>query len=578
MDQIIILDGYIDEPTCLGVPPYLSPYPRYIAGAIWSVDPTVQIRYLTIDHIRNNPGLFSTLESADMVIAIAGVSVPGKYLATSPMSHQETKSIFSQLQTPLKILCGPAAQIGYGLHGGKKPYEKKTFDSFFDILVTGDCEIFFYQYFKQNESKDAISPSVKRTNSHQIRDLAIKGANIVTQHPYYPHRLLTEIETYRGCARSIVGGCSFCSEPKKGPPDFRPINDIVSEVKTLYEHDIRHIRLGNQPCIFSYLSTDALSKEFPTPNPKAIETLFHNIRENAPKLQTFHVDNANPGVIARHPEESRKVAEHIITYHTSGDVAAFGVESIDPQVIEKNNLKATSEQVLSAIKIINDVGAKQGANGLPELLPGLNFLFGLPGERKETFKLNLDLLKTLLDKRLLVRRINIRQVIPLPQSPKETQLFSKNIKKHHSLFLKFKRNVDQEINAPLLKRMIPIGTVLRDVIIEKQKGKIMFGRQMGSYPILVGVIAPLQLYDKIDVTVVDHGFRSITAVPHPLNLNTATLNTLQSLPYIGKKRAMRLIRNRPYLSPEEILPIFDDVEVGKQLIELITFITKTKER
>jgi hypothetical protein len=42
---------------------------------------------------------------------------------------------------------------------------------------------------------------------------------------------------------------------------------------------------------------------------------------------------------------------------------------------------------------------------------------------------------------------------------------------------------------------------------------------------------------------------------------------------IGKKRAMRLIRNRPFSSSIEILPIFDDEKVGKQLIELIPFTT-----
>jgi radical SAM superfamily enzyme with C-terminal helix-hairpin-helix motif len=573
MTKVIILDGYVDEPTCLGVPPYISPYPRYIAGAIWSVDPSITIQYLTIDHIRNNHGMVSTLESSDLIIAIAGVSVPGKYLATYPMSLREAITIFSKIHTPQKILCGPAAKLGYGSHGGKKPHEFARFNDIFDLIISGDCEIFFNKFFKKNDSIDAISPSILRSNAHQIHTFSLQGAKIVTQHPYFPNRLLAEIETYRGCPRTVVGGCSFCSEPRKGSPDFRPINDIVSEVKVLYENQIRHIRLGNQPCIFSYLSKDARSKEFPTPNPRAIETLFRNIRQVAPDLKTFHVDNANPGVISHHPEESKQIAQHIISYHTSGDVAAFGVESTDPKVIQENNLKATGEQVLNAIKILNDVGAIRGRNGLPELLPGLNFLFGLPGERKQTFSLNLDFLKTLLKKGLLVRRINIRQVIPLPQSGIDEKACSKIIKKHHSYFIKFKDTVSHEINAPLLKKMIPIGTVLKDVIIEKQNGKIWFGRQMGSYPLLIGVIAPVTLHDCIDVTVVNHGFRSVTAVPHPLNLNTATLNTLQTLPMVGKKRAMRLIRNRPYSSAEDILPAFDDINVGKQLIELITFIT-----
>ena len=569
MTKVIIVDGYIDEPTCLGVPPYLSPYPRYISGAITSANPETTVKYYTIDQLRNEPELIKSLNYTDYLIIIAGVAVPGKYLSSYPMSLNEVKNICSKISSPKKILCGPAAKIGYALHGGKKPQKKQDFNNIFDVVVSGDCDIYCFNLFSENESIDDISPSIKRTNAHQIKTFAIEGAKIVTQHPNFPNRLITEIETYRGCPRSIVGGCSFCSEPEKGKPDFRPISDIKNEIKSLYENDIRHIRLGNQPCIFSYLAKDAQSKEFPTPNPTAIYQLFKEIREVAPDLKTFHIDNANPGVIARHPEKSKKIAEHIIKYHSSGDVAAFGVESIDPIVIEKNNLKATEEQVITAIRILNELGAKKGKNGLPELLPGLNFLYGLIGERKGTFSLNFRFLKRLIKEKLMVRRINIRQVIPLRNTFLEQKISSKQRKKHHTQLIHFKKAVSQEIDKPLLQRMIPIGTKLTDVIIEQIKGHIRFGRQLGSYPLLIGIIAPIPIHSKIDVTIVDHGFRSVTAVPYPLAINTASLHTLQALPMIGKKRAMRLIRKRPFKSSQEITTVFDDPQVGKQLIELI---------
>ena len=50
MLKVTILDGYIDEPACLGVPPYISPYPRYIAGAIWGFDDSARVFHITIDH------------------------------------------------------------------------------------------------------------------------------------------------------------------------------------------------------------------------------------------------------------------------------------------------------------------------------------------------------------------------------------------------------------------------------------------------------------------------------------------------------------------------------------------------
>ena len=48
-----ILDGYVDEPACLGVPPYISPYIRSVAGAL--IDHGCRVQYLTIDQLRNDP-------------------------------------------------------------------------------------------------------------------------------------------------------------------------------------------------------------------------------------------------------------------------------------------------------------------------------------------------------------------------------------------------------------------------------------------------------------------------------------------------------------------------------------------
>ena len=51
--EACILDGYVDEPACLGVPPYLSPYIRTVAGALTMYK--YRVRYLTIDQLRKDP-------------------------------------------------------------------------------------------------------------------------------------------------------------------------------------------------------------------------------------------------------------------------------------------------------------------------------------------------------------------------------------------------------------------------------------------------------------------------------------------------------------------------------------------
>lgn len=570
MKKISIVDGYIDEPTCLGVPPYISPYPRYIAGAIWDVDSASKISYYTIDQIRNNTSLIHILNQSDVVILIAGTSVPGRYLSGYPISIQEASQLFSLISKPITILTGPCARIGFSCGGGKTTQLIENITDDVDLVIKGDSEIVIHEFIKNKYSLEKTDVLLKRKNPEEIKNYAIKGAKIVKQHPFYPTYLITEIETYTGCPRTIVGGCSFCSEPQKGLPQFRTIPSITTEIKALYDNDVRHFRIGNQPCIFSYLSADSGKEEFPRPNPDALEQLFKGIRKSAPTLKTLHIDNANPGILALYPKESKKIAKTIIKYHTPGDVAALGVESVDPIVIKQNNLKASEDEILSAITLLNDVGSKRGYNGMPHLLPGLNFLFGLKGETKKTYQKNFDFLKKILENNLLLRRINLRQVIALPNT-KMVETGDKIIKKYKAEFKKFKRNVRQHIEQPMLKKLVPQATIIKEVYTEIYDGKLTFARQLGSYPLLIGIPGIHPLHTFYNVAIVDYGYRSVTAIPYPLNINTAQKETLEAIPGIGKKRALRILLKRPFKSKEDIDQALDDAEVVKQLFSYINF-------
>ena len=562
MFKITIIDGYIDEPTCLGVPPYISPYPRYIAGAILKQDKKNIINYYTVDQIRQKNDL-SFLSKNNLIIVIAGTSVPGRYLAGYTISPNEIRKFLENIPVK-KILVGPAAKHGFGMQGGQKTFYTNLLKDIFDLIITGDPEIVIRTYLENNLKTKDINLSEKRKNAHIIKDYANLGSIIVKQHPYYPDYIIAEIETYRGCPRTITGGCSFCSEPSKGLPDFRPINDIVEEIQNLYNQGIRHFRLGNQPCIFSYQSIDAGKTEFTKPNPKALEELFSKIRKMAPDLKTLHIDNANPGVIARYPKESEQIAKTIIKYHTPGDVAAMGVESADPIVIKNNNLKATPEESLRAIKLINKIGSIRGNNGMPELLPGLNFVFGLDGETKNTFTLNYEFLKQILDENLLLRRINLRQVIPIPDT-KMYNTGNKLVNKHKNLFKKFKNQVKENIERPMLKKLLPQATLMKNVYTEKHDGKLTFARQLGSYPLLIGIPGVYNLKQFMDVKIVDYGYRSITAIPSPLDLNNAQRETIEAIPGVGKKRAIRILAKRPFKSNTQIKEVFDEPQVYEQI-------------
>ena len=568
MLRVFLLDGYVDEPTCLGVPPYISPYPRYIAGAIWDFDPHARVIYVTIDQIRNNKSLLDHISTSDVLIVIAGMSVPGRYLSGFPVSPQELVYFLSEISIPVKLLCGPAARYGFGMSGGKHVIRTDIVRHIFDIIATGDGEIVVSELLKNNLNSQKTDSTLRRFNPHAIKNFAMKGAWVATQHPFFPEYLITEIETYRGCSRSITGGCSFCSEPSKGAPSFRPIDEICEEIAALYNIGVRHFRIGNQPCIFSYMAKNAGEMEFPQPNPEALEHLFHGIRAMAPDLKTLHIDNANPGVIARYPDECRQIAKSIIQYHTAGDVAALGVESVDPVIIKKNNLKASAEEVLAVIKLFNEVGSQRGVNGLPELLPGLNFVFGLDGETKTTFELDYEFLKGIYDNNLLLRRINLRQVIPIPGT-RMFQIGEKNIRRHKAEFQRFKRAVRETIERPMLQRLVPQGTLLTRVFTEIYEGKLTFARQLGSYPLLVGIPGVYPLHHFYDVKIVDYGYRSLTAVPFPLDINTAPRETLESIPGVGKKRAIRILAKRPFRTKEDLIKAFDDPKIAQDIKEYV---------
>ena len=570
--RTVIIDGYNDEPAGLGVPPYLDIYARYTAGAIWTYDGSIEVLYFTIDEVRQNfDKIMKKVNNSELLIVLGGTVVPGKYLGGEPIRPHEVLKIGKVATKPIKVLGGPMARFGFGTEGGKKPVLLKELKDCYDLIVKGDVEVVVYRLLEEKLRIEAIDPNEKRESAHMIREFAIRGARIVLDHPNYGLNLICEIETYRGCPRAVVGGCSFCAEVLHGLPDFRPVEDIVEEIRALYMLGVRCFRLGRQPDIFSYMAIGVGEKEFPKLNPQALNKLFAAIRRAAPSLKVLHIDNANPGAIAHHPEEAREIAKIIVKYHTPGDVAAFGIESADPVVIKLNNLKATPEESRKAIEIINEVGARRGINGLPELLPGINFVYGLIGETKQTYELNLEFMKEVLRRKLLVRRINIRQCIPLPG----TRMWSvgdKIMRKHKQLFKIYKERMRREIDLPMLRRIVPKWTILREVFTEKYEGnQATLARQVGSYPLLIYMPMKVQLNKYMDVVIVDHGYRSVTGLPLPLNINKMPLSALMKIPGIGAKRATKIASRRPFKDLSELGEVLHDEELLKKLAEIAVF-------
>ena len=70
----------------------------------------------------------------------------------------------------------------------------------------------------------------------------------------------------------------------------------------------------------------------PCPTPSGSPRSSPRSGPGRPDLLTLHIDNVNPGTIARHEEAARAALAAIVEGHTPGDVAAFGMETADPAV------------------------------------------------------------------------------------------------------------------------------------------------------------------------------------------------------------------------------------------------------
>lgn len=547
--KAVIIDGYVDEPAVLGVPPYVSPYIRYAAGALYYHG--IDVDYFTIDQVRDN-NMWQSFNNYEYLIIIGGVTVPGHYLGGTPISLTEIKKLFSFNKEPLRVLGGPIVK-GYTLKGGKSAIKVESDD--IDYLINGDIEKFLFEYpISDNFDLNA------RSDYNLISKIAPLGSEILKKHPRYPD-IIVEMDVSRGCERTN-GFCSFCTEPLiNGRYRERPLKDLLEEAKAISDVGVKNFRFGRAANFLAYGSLQTNNE----PNIELFKELYQEMSKIA---NIIHTDNANPAYIIKHKNKIRKALEIIVKYNTAGDILSFGVESFDKNVVKKNRVDIMPDDSLEAIRIVNEVGSIRDENGVPKLLPGINLLYGLIGETKETFEINKKYLEKILEDDLLVRRINVRQAMAFPG----TLLFNVKPKQLKKEFIKFKEYMES-YNHEMIKKVFPIGTILKDLIIEDIKGKISFGRQLGTYPIKTGVIGRFEKLNKINCIVISHGSRSLTALKYPFDINTATIEELKNIDGIGKKTAESIILKRPIKNLDD-LDINEEAKKSLYLIKGGTFYGK----
>ncbi|MBX7057980.1 MAG: radical SAM protein [Leptospirales bacterium] len=578
---MLILDFYVDEPACFGVPPYLSPYARYVAGALADAGiPAHAISYLTVDQWRAQGK--SLAECPQLAILIAGATVPGKYLGGKIGTVAETLEFLDWQQRNNRG--------GITLLGGPLRYASTEIRSAIEqrggILVRGDIELYAFEAASARRRMSDRLQELKsmhgaalgaRRNYQQVDRWAERGAFLGNLHPNFPY-LILELETYRGCTRDVF--CSFCTEAFYGRPEFRPLPGILAETAELYRMGHRFFRLGRQADLMTYLpDMDDFQNSFPRPRPESLQSLYSGIRQAAPDLQLLHLDNINPGLIATFPAESREIIRIIAEHNTPGDTAAMGLESADPAVIQLNDLKCDADQAMRAIEIVNEFGALRDG-GIPRLLPGINLLHGLPGESDGSFEKNFNFLKQVMDRGLLLRRINIRQTVTfqrtkLDQMQKNPELQGGAGRKRRrpqaleQRFLYYRDRIRKEIDHPMLLKNFPPGVCLHYVILEARNQGFFLGRALGSYPVTCKIpesdaqaTAAFQAKRPITAIVLGAEERSLLTMSWPIQINRLGQRALEQIPGLGKKRATRLLLSRPIVSFERLAEVIEAVPFG----------------
>ncbi|MFE2037302.1 radical SAM protein [Streptomyces scopuliridis] len=487
---IVILDCFTVEPSGLGVPPYMSTYVRAAWSALTTSRPGADVRYLTIDDVRwcladgasgvepplsdpltysatvNRAEAIELLTSADIVVVIAGDKVPSVHLHAVNGGSEEISRALACVRGR-RYLLGPMST--YALTA---PSE---YAGMFDAIHTHTVT-----------SGDLGLGSRTPAAYERLRKDRGSFAGLVDQMKWRP---IAELELYRGCTRRKF--CDFCNEPGKSPlVVFRDVKDVIEEAAQLYAAGVRNFRLGQQTCFFSYRNRDET----------AVRALLAGIRARCPDLEVLHIDNADPLAVAA--PVGLRIANLVAEFCTEGNCAPMGIESFDPAVIERNTLTCTPDILHRAVEHINQAGAERGPRGLPKLLPGLNLIYGLPGETHATHIANLTHLGRILDSGLLCHRTNVRQVRAFPGTPLAAlDEQAKPPSAEH--FASWKADIDHGWDQAMKERVYPTGLKIPGLHSYFVSDQGTWFRRLGSYSIQIvesGAFIPVGTEAALTVT------------------------------------------------------------------------------
>lgn len=450
----VILDCYTDEPSGYGVRPYLGTHQIHLSQALACKG--VEHYLLTIDDLRyafaetadsraietynvtrNKKSTAKLLSEAERIYVVMGCFVEYQYFSCIPPKSTEVASLLRHFAANGEIIL---FYVMGTVDGIAPDYRGSELSRIVSRVEHGNTYRFVLN--TSDEHADLINPDYEL-----LSRISSMNAPIIDQ---LDAAVIAEIETGTGCNTPT---CLFCIEAVRSPKVvYREPGDIAAQVRTLYSQGVRHFRLGRQPNFYHY--------QFQ--NVAKLEQLLSTIRSECPEIRMLHIDNANIVNVAT--KAGREFTRLITNYCTSGNIAPLGIESFDEEVRKSTRVVGSAEQVMKAIRVVNEFGAERGDDGVPKLLPGVNIIYGLPGQTAATHKFNMAFLRRILNNDLMTQRLYFRQVTaPTGVSFSEAQKSSRD----------FKRCFDEVVSEfvlPMQERVYPKGHVISGDIESVQFG------------------------------------------------------------------------------------------------------------
>ncbi len=191
------------------------------------------------------------------------------------------------------------------------------------------------------------------------------------------------------CPLNIPAGCGYCSVPSLfGPARSRDVEIIVREIRELVDIGVKRITLS-APDILDYgrdflVEPEPLTDpEYPPPNREALERLFRSIDARVPEWSSGEVVILLENIKANLVDED---TARLLGEYFKDTPVHVGVETGDEKHAISIGRPVSPRRVVDAIRLLSKYG----------LRPYVYFIYGLPGETRETIVRSIKLMHKLV--------------------------------------------------------------------------------------------------------------------------------------------------------------------------------------